>query len=109
MYNVLSVEGRGAIQALVVAKIIQIIDKKLNKETSGGLLNHLDHIVSSSTTSFPASLLACGKDSEKIFNEVKGKFYEVFSHDKVQYNGSFPLDFFVKPFDRKIQRIGTYL
>ena len=25
------------------------------------------------------------------------------------YNGSFPLDFFVKPFDRKIQRIGTYL
>ena len=25
------------------------------------------------------------------------------------YVGSFPLDFFVKPFDRKIQRIGTYL
>lgn len=25
------------------------------------------------------------------------------------YIGSFPLDFFVKPFDRKIQRIGTYL
>ena len=25
------------------------------------------------------------------------------------FNGSFPLDFFVKPFDRKIQRIGTYL
>ena len=25
------------------------------------------------------------------------------------YIGSFPLDFFAKPFDRKIQRIGTYL
>ena len=32
MYNILSVDGRGATQALIATKIIQIIDEKLNRK-----------------------------------------------------------------------------
>ena len=48
-------------------------------------------------------------DNEVVKHIRNGKSLDKLQVKKNLYNGSFPLDFFVKPFDRKIQRIGTYL
>ena len=44
MYNILSANGRGATQALIATKIIQIIDEKLGKSVGEGVIKHFDYI-----------------------------------------------------------------
>jgi patatin-like phospholipase/acyl hydrolase len=78
MYNILSVDGRGATQALIATKIIQIIDEKLKKSTGEGVIKHFDQIASSSTTAFPAALIAHGYTPKKTYEIVKTEFLHSF-------------------------------
>ena len=82
MYNILVVDGRGAAQALIVAKIIQIVNEKLKEDSNKDFTKYFDYIIASSTSSLPAALLSTGKNPEKIFSEVKDKFYDGFSNNK---------------------------
>ena len=78
MYNILSVDGRGATQALIATKIIQIIDEKLRKSVGEGVIKHFDYITSSSTTAFPAALIAHGYTPKKTYEVVKNSFHTIF-------------------------------
>jgi len=78
MYNILSVDGRGATQALIATKIIQIIDARLKHNTGEGVTKHFDHIASSSTTAFPAALIAHGYTPKKTYEIVKTEFLHSF-------------------------------
>ena len=87
MYNILSVDGRGAVQALIATKIILIIDEILMKSTGDGVIKHFDHIASSSTTAFPAALIAHGYTPEKTYEIVKTSFSNVFESDSKGFLG----------------------
>jgi hypothetical protein len=76
MYNILSVDGRGATQALIATKIIQIIDEKLKQITGVGI-KHFDHISASSTASFPIALIAYTQNPKETYNTVKNNFQNV--------------------------------
>ncbi|MSO13791.1 patatin-like phospholipase family protein [Rickettsiales endosymbiont of Trichoplax sp. H2] len=104
MYNVLVVDGRGASQAIIAAKIIQIINERLQENSNKDIAKHFDYVVASSTSSLPAALLASGKNPEKVFSEVKDKFYDSFSHNKKK--GSYYVCSFV---DKNWNKITNYL
>ena len=76
MYNILSVDGRGATQALIATKIIQIIDEKLKQITGAGI-KHFDHISASSTASFPIALIAYTQNPKETYDIVKNDFQNV--------------------------------
>ncbi|MBY0581094.1 MAG: patatin-like phospholipase family protein [Rickettsiales bacterium] len=78
MYNILSVDGRGATQALIVTKITQIIDEKLKQHSGVGIIKHFDHISASSTASLPVALIAHGYDPKKTYEIVKNTFKNAF-------------------------------
>ena len=85
MYNILSVDGRGATQALIATKIIQIIDDKLKKSAGDGVIKYFDHIASSSTTALSAALIAHGYTPKKTYEMVKDSFSNVFESDNKSF------------------------
>ena len=104
MYNVLVVDGRGASQALIAAKIIQIINERLQENSNKDIAKYFDYVVASSTSSLSTALLLTGKNPEKVFSEVKDKFYDSFPHNKKE--GSYYVCSFV---DKNWNKITNYL
>ena len=107
MYNILSEDGRGATQALIATKIIQIIDDKLKKSAGDGVIKYFDHIASSSTTALSAALIAHGYTPKKTYEMVKDSFSNVFESDNKSFISKIK-DLYIKYISINSDKIKSY-